>query len=355
MLLHDLLHRVDAHASLAELPNLPISSVREDSRLIQPGELFVARAGTSVDGSQFLDDARRRGAAAAVVRRRVPEISLPQFVLPDIARAASILANAVQGDPSLSLRVVGVTGTNGKTTTAYLIRHILNAVGIRSGMIGTVEIDEGRDRREADMTTPGGCDVAQSLAKMRDNACAACAMEVSSHALHQGRVAGVRFAGAAFTNLTRDHLDYHREMEPYSDAKAILFQSLDESAVAVVNADDPWSPRMIRDCRARIVRFGIGDSADYRAKILDSSSCETRFALSAQGEVAEVTTPLIGRHNVQNLLTAATLTGEVFGLSLDQISKAFADAQGGTRAAASQSASGRRSLCWLITRTPTMR
>jgi UDP-N-acetylmuramoyl-L-alanyl-D-glutamate--2,6-diaminopimelate ligase len=178
------------------------------------------------------------------------------------------------------------------------------------------------------MTTPGAIDVAKLLAEMRDNGCRGCAMETSSHALHQGRVGFVRFAGAAFTNLTRDHLDYHGQMEQYAAAKALLFQMLDENAIAVVNADDPWSDRMVAGCEARTVWFGFGPDAHYRAQDLAITSQGSRFILHTPDGSDEVAMGLIGRHNMANALTAAALVGEVFGLSVHQIAGGLRDAQG---------------------------
>ncbi len=249
MLLHSLIRQLDPQINLTGVPaHLEVTGVREVSRLVRAGDLFVARQGTKEDGSRFVLDAHRQGAVAAVVPAKVPEAPRLQFVVKDPASAASVLANAFFGRPAEKVRVLGVTGTNGKTTTTYLIRHLLAKVGARCGMAGTVEIDDGRTRREASMTTPAACDIAELLGTMRDRGCRACAIEVSSHALDQGRVAGVTFAGAAFTNLTGDHLDYHKTMDAYAAAKARLFESLGHSAVAVVNADDKWAPRMVQDC-----------------------------------------------------------------------------------------------------------
>jgi UDP-N-acetylmuramoyl-L-alanyl-D-glutamate--2,6-diaminopimelate ligase len=329
MLLHSLIRQLDPQTSLSGIPaHLEVTGVREDSRLVRAGDLFVARQGTKADGSQFVLDAHRRGAVAAVVPAKVPEAPLLQFVVKDPASAASVLANAFFGRPSEKVRVLGVTGTNGKTTTTYLIRHLLSKVGARCGMAGTVEIDDGRTRREASMTTPAACDIAELLGIMRDRGCRACAIEVSSHALDQGRVAGVSFAGAAFTNLTGDHLDYHKTMDAYAAAKARLFESLGQSAVAVVNADDKWAPRMVQNCHGRVIRFGFGKTADYRAKDPAFTAGGTHFVLITPDGRAEVQMQLIGRHNIQNALAAAALAGEVFGLSVHQIASGLRDAQG---------------------------
>lgn len=328
MLLRTLLGRVRIDLNLDGIGDLSITGISEDSRQVQPGDLFIARHGTKMDGTRFLEDARGRGAAAAVVQSRSDACPLPLIVVPDVNGIASALANAFFDQPDQQVRVLGVTGTNGKTTTAYLLRHILGKAAVRSGMIGTVEIDDGKTRTEAEMTTPSATHVARMLAAMRDNGCGACAIEVSSHALDQQRAAGVRFAGAAFTNLTGDHLDYHKTMEAYASAKAKLFSSLDESAVAAVNADDPAHERMLEDCRAKVVRFGSGEAADYRAMMPAVTANGTHFILKTPDGQTEVGMQLIGRHNIENALAAATLAGEVFGLSVHQIANGLRDAQG---------------------------
>ncbi len=328
MLLHDLLKQFDPKLSLAGISNPEIKGVREDSRQIRPGELFVARAGTQADGQQFAQDAVARGAVAIVSGGPAEEGGTPVIVVNDPASAASILGNLFHGNPGRQLKVLAVTGTNGKTTTTYLIRHLLAKLNRRCGMVGTVEIDDGKSVREAKMTTPGACEVAELLATMRDHGCRACAIETSSHALDQGRVAGVPFAGAAFTNLTGDHLDYHKTMDAYADAKARLFATLDPSAVAVVNSDDEFAGRMVRDTHARVIRFGFGETADYRARDWAVTSQGSSFILHTPDGRAEVHMGLIGKHNIENALAAAALAGETFGLSVNQIAQGLRDAHG---------------------------
>jgi UDP-N-acetylmuramoyl-L-alanyl-D-glutamate--2,6-diaminopimelate ligase len=327
--LKSLLSQYDPQYPVARAPDVEISGVQEDSRLVKAGDLFVARVGTKADGGRFVEDAKGRGAVAVVVGQKLPEAGLPQVVVNDPC-AASILANLFYGRPSRAMRVLGVTGTNGKTTTAYLIRHLLNKIEQRCGMIGTVEIDDGKLVAEATMTTPGGVEMAELLSRMKGNGCRAVAAEVSSHALHQGRAAGIYFAGAGFTNLTGDHLDYHGTMENYAAAKAMLFSALDPDAVAAVNCDDPWADRIIQDCPARLVRFSsVGNrKAEYRASDVVASAMGTRFVLHTPDGSGEVSMQLIGRHNVENALCAAAVVGEVFHLSVEQIAEALVDAAG---------------------------
>jgi UDP-N-acetylmuramoyl-L-alanyl-D-glutamate--2,6-diaminopimelate ligase len=328
ILLPDLLRTVSPLSIIGKVDPVPVTGIQEDSRLIQAGNLFVARGGTVTDGAKYLQQAITRGAVAVVCGSQLADCPLPQVIVPDPALASSILANAFFEHPAHQVKVIGVTGTNGKTTITYLIRHVLNHFNVRCGMMGTVEIDDGKDRYPASMTTPGPIEVAQTLAKMRDRGCRACAMETSSHALHQSRVAGVNFAGAVFTNLTGDHLDYHKTMENYAAAKAQLFTSLSDDAVAAANAEDPWTPRIIRDSRARILRFGFGPAADYRARDVAITASGSSFILHTPDGRAQIDLKLIGKHNIENVLAAATILGEVFHLNVHQLATGLKNAQG---------------------------
>jgi UDP-N-acetylmuramoyl-L-alanyl-D-glutamate--2,6-diaminopimelate ligase len=327
-LLHNLLSQIHPPLMLSSVANVEVTGVTEDSRLVKPGDLFVARSGTRTDGAKFIADAKARGAIAVVTENTSSDSKLPQIEVSDAGAAASILAHALLDRPSQQLKVLGITGTNGKTTTAYLLRHVLNKLKHRCGMIGTVEIDDGRQRRESTMTTPGPVEVAELMSTMRDNGSRACAMEISSHSLHQGRVAGVHFAGAAFTNLTGDHLDYHKTMEDYAAAKARLFEMLTTDAVAVVNAQDQWTDRMVRDCRARIIRYGFDGSADYRARDIAITSNGTQFELHSPDGRIPISLQLIGKHNIENTLAAVALLSEVFGFSVSQLAMGLKDAAG---------------------------
>jgi UDP-N-acetylmuramoyl-L-alanyl-D-glutamate--2,6-diaminopimelate ligase len=328
MLLFDLLKAFDPKLSRAGLPNAPITGVQEDSRKIQSGHLFIARPGTQTDGSRFAADAKNRGAVAMVVEQRLAEAPLPQIVVKDAGAANAILAHLFHGNPTDQVKLLAVTGTNGKTTSTYISRHLLSHLGRRCGLIGTVQLDDGRSTTEASLTTPSASDIAQLLAKMRDNGCWTCALEASSHALDQRRLAGATIAGAAFTNLSGDHLDYHKTMEQYAAAKARLFEALDEQAVAVINAEDAYSARMIQDCPGRIIRFGFTKQADYYARDIASTAQGTQFTLITPDGEANVRMGLIGRHNIENALTAAALVGETFGLSVHQLAAGLGSAQG---------------------------
>ncbi|HVT88138.1 MAG TPA: UDP-N-acetylmuramoyl-L-alanyl-D-glutamate--2,6-diaminopimelate ligase [Tepidisphaeraceae bacterium] len=327
MQLHELIRQFDPSISLKDVTDVAISGLQEDSRLIKPGDLFIARGGTKIDGSQFIANAVAQGAAAVVTAKSVDGLAVPQVVTSDPS-ALSRLANLFYGEPSKDVRVLAVTGTNGKTTTTYLIRHILAKAGIQCGVVGTVEIDDGKTQQMAEMTTPGAIQVAQLLAAMRDNGCKACAIETSSHALHQGRVAGVQFAAAGFTNLTGDHLDYHQTKQDYADAKARLFGQLAPEAAACLNRNSEWTARMMRDTKGRIITWGISDDADYRAQDLAITSNGSHFVLVTPDGQAEIHMPLIGKYNVENALCAASMVSEVFGLTVHQIAAAMTDAHG---------------------------
>lgn len=328
MRLHQLIKSFNASIDCAHLPDIEVTGVEEDSRRVQPGSLFIARAGTQTDGSRYVAEATQRGAVAVVTESPIDGSPLPQVLVDCAAAAASVLANKFHGDPSRAMKVLAITGTNGKTTTTYIIRHLLRTAGIKCGLIGTVEIDNGRQAVEAAMTTPAAGDVAAMLAAMRDNGCAACVIEVSSHALHQRRVDGVTFAAAGFTNLTGDHLDYHQTMEAYADAKGMLFAQLGHDAVAVVNGNDAWTDRVLGNSHARVVRFGFRAGCDYSARDILVTAQGTNFVLVTPDGQTPVHMQLIGRHNIENTLAAVALVGETFGLSVHQIAAALHDTQG---------------------------
>ncbi|MFM9019626.1 MAG: Mur ligase family protein [Actinomycetota bacterium] len=230
--------RLEAHD--AATPD--ITAIRYRSGDVRPGDLFACLPGTRADGHDFAGDAVQRGASALLVGHALP-LPVPQVVAPDPRAAMSIMAARLAGDPSHHMQVVGVTGTNGKTTCAYLVQSVMQAAGMPCGLIGTVEVVVGGRSSVPTHTTPESVEMQGLLAEMRAAGDTACAMEVSSHALHQGRVAGLRFAGAIFTNLTRDHLDYHGDMQSYFDATRRLFDRPEGHGPippAAVNADDVW-------------------------------------------------------------------------------------------------------------------
>lgn len=291
---------------------LVVTGVHHDSRAVGPGDLFVARRGASADGARFASDAVARGAVAIVVARDavLPALSVPVVRVDDPQRALAYAAAAVYGHPSFALDVVGVTGTNGKTTTTHLVRAALDgALGRPScGTLGTVGHGFGGALVEATHTTPEADEVARVLAWMRARGASTVAMEVSSHALAQGRVEAVRFRVAAFTNLTQDHLDFHGSLAAYGEAKARLFTELGPGAV-VINIDDPFGAELAAKVSCPLLRVRRTPSGD--ADVAPSA-----LELGPEGVAMRVRTPLgevplrsrlLGLHNVENLLVALAI------------------------------------------------
>ncbi len=294
-----------------------ITHATDDSRHVRPGSLFVARAGTRHHGDAYIDAARAAGAAAILCEPasspQGPTATPPPLTTPNASRALALLTARLAGDPTADMRVVGITGTNGKTTTAMLVQQLLAAAGLRCGLIGTVWVDDTVERAPAALTTPSAIDLAHITRRMRSRGCTALAMEASSHALHQHRTDGLRFSVAVFTNLTRDHLDYHGTMDHYAAAKARLFQSLPASGTAVVNAADPATPRIIRDCPARIWRAAVihtppappPPAHDLSVRIHTLARTGMSLAFDGLWGPWHVRVPLVGAFNAANILHAA--------------------------------------------------
>ena len=306
--------------------DLDITSLAYDSRAVEPGALFVAITGYTLDGHQFVPEACRRGARAVVVERPVPvSAGVSLIEVPDSRRALSLLASSFYGHPSRKLAVVGVTGTNGKTTTAYLIHSILQADGQAPALLTTVEEWLGRDRRPARWTTPESLELQGFFAGALAQGHRTVSMEVSSQGLVGHRVDDVHFRAAVFTNLAPEHLDFHKTMEAYGEAKAVLFRGLAPDALAVLNAAEPFSRYLSGVTRARQITYAVdapalrqaqgGPSlskpADVRGEVLAFDATGTRLLLDlarvpGRGgrERLEVRTPLVGRHNAANCLAA---------------------------------------------------
>jgi UDP-N-acetylmuramoyl-L-alanyl-D-glutamate--2,6-diaminopimelate ligase len=309
-------------------PDPEITSVTDDSRAVTAGSLFIARAGTARDGRAFVPDAIMKGAVAILADGEVAPLATGQpiaFALASpesIAHVTALVGERFHGNPTDSLRVLGVTGTNGKTTIAHLSQQFLKRAGRLTGLIGTVEIDDGRTRTPSTLTTPGSLELASLFARMVRHGCQAATMEVSSHALHQGRVAAIRFACGIFTNLTGDHLDYHKTMESYAAAKAMLFESLAPQAHAIINIDDPWAKRM-RGGPARLLTCSLSDSAaDCLATIETVALDSMRVTFRGPWGTLPVRLPLVGRHNAINALEAAAAVWTQ-GVSGDQLAAAL--------------------------------
>lgn len=304
-------------------PSVAITGIAHDSRRVEPGHVFVALRGQHADGTAFVAQAIERGAAAVVSQEVAPaDTVVPWAQVSDARLALALLAVEVHGDPSRRMQVVGITGTNGKTTTAYLMASIFEAAGVRCGLLGTVAYRIGSDVREATRTTPEAPDVQALLAEMVDSGCDACVMEVSSHALALRRVDGITFAAAVFTNLTRDHLDFHADMEDYFQAKRRLFELLPRDQPAVINADDPRAASLIETSGPSIT-YGINRPADVSLAPLSYSLQGLAFdARTPRGTIALRST-LVGRPNVYNIL-AAVATAVALDIPTEAIERGIA-------------------------------
>jgi UDP-N-acetylmuramoyl-L-alanyl-D-glutamate--2,6-diaminopimelate ligase len=285
-------------------PAVDIAGLAYDNRAVGPRDLFFCVRGFTRDGHEFAPDAVARGAAALVVDHLL-DVDIPQVVVPDVRQAMAPTAAAFYGNPTATLDLVGVTGTNGKTTTAHLTRSLLEADGRRTGLLGTVKSVIGGTELEVVRTTPEAIDLQRSFRAMLDGGDVACVMEVSSHALELRRVDDSEFAVAVFTNLTQDHLDFHPTMEDYFQAKRRLFTEVGARR-AVLNLDDPYGARLATDPGiAAPVTFALEHAgATYRADDLRTGLSGSRFTLHSPDGVAELSSPLRGRFNVYNVLGA---------------------------------------------------
>ena len=304
--------------------DVEITGVTQDSRTVQPGNLFLAWSGSAWDAHGFVARAAEMGAAAAVVERYVPEAGIPQVQVSDGRLAAALAADVVLGSPWAGLFTVGVTGTNGKTTTASLTHHLLGSRGASAavGTLGLVQPDGSVREGTEGLTTPGPVAISTWLADLAAEGIGSVTVEASSHALEQKRLDGVRFDAVVFTNFSQDHLDYHSDMAAYFSAKAHLLDLMKEEGCVVVNADDThWRDLPVQG--RRTVTYGIDEPADLRAEEIEPGSSGTRFRMGGTAGEVDVELPLIGRFNVENCLAAAGV-GAIAGMSLDAVADRLA-------------------------------
>ena len=302
-------------------PEVEISGLAYSSASVSEGALFFCVRGFTADGHDFAPDAVERGAAALVCERPLG-LGVPEVQVESVRDAMGPVASRFYGDPSHELRVVGITGTNGKTTTAFLVREVLEAAGIQTGLLGTVKRVVGGVEEAAERTTPEAIDLQADFARMLSSGDRACAMEVSSHALELGRASGIRFACKVFTNLTQDHLDFHSDMEAYYLAKRRLF---DEPGPAVVNLDDPYGRRLAEELKDAITYGVEADTADYRARDVAFDVAGASFSVDTPDGALELTTRLPGLFNVQNVL-AALAAARALGVEADAAVRGLAEA-----------------------------
>jgi len=301
--------------------DVEVHGIEYDSRKVVHADVFVAIRGAAQDGHAFITNAISNGAKVVVLE---DDASLPdsyfmhtgvvKVVVQNSRVALARMSENFYGNPAAALRMIGVTGTNGKTTTTHAIKSILENSGMRTGLIGTIEYVIGDEVVPAVHTTPESLEINKLLATMVERRCIAAVMEVSSHALHQHRVDGIPFQVGIFTNLTQDHLDYHGSMEEYFGAKKILFEHLSPESWGIVNLDDPYGKRILDSTRARTISYGIAAAADVRAGTMTLSMKRTAMTIVHKGEETMVDSPLVGRFNVSNIL-AAFGAGIALGIS----------------------------------------
>jgi len=316
---------------LGEPSDPEIAGVAYDSRRVKPGDLFVCIRGFRTDGHRYLADAVARGAVATVVETPVADAPVPRIAVPDAREAIARLATAFFGHPSARLRLIGVTGTNGKTTTTYLIESLFRAAGQRTGVIGTIGCCIAGERLPAEHTTPEAPDLQALLARMVAAGVSVVSMEASSHALALHRTLGCEFDVGVFTNLTQDHLDFHASLEDYFAAKARLFTDYPARSgkpfVGVINGDDPFGRRLVELCRGRVVTYAVEQPADLQAVDIEARPQGLRFTVVAAGERYPVRLRLGGRFNVYNSL-AAIGAARALGLDWETILAGLATAPG---------------------------
>ncbi len=313
--------------------DVKITGITANSKLVAPGHLFIAKKGLQVDGARFIPDAVAAGAVAILTDLYNPFFPhITQIIHPDVGGVEAAIAKEFYGHCSDRLFLVGITGTSGKTTTSYLIHHLFEMHQVKCGLIGGVEWVFGNHVFPSSLTTPDILTNHKLFYEMVASGCSSCAMEVSSHALDQGRVRLVEYDVAIFTNLSHEHLDYHKTLDAYVDAKKRLFSSLktprdavkkEYSKTAIVNADSPYSAEMIADCLVKTMTYSIEVPSNLRAVNIVLRASGMEFDVQYQGKTCHFRSPLIGKFNIYNLL-AATSAGLVRGFTLPEIAAAFA-------------------------------
>jgi UDP-N-acetylmuramoyl-L-alanyl-D-glutamate--2,6-diaminopimelate ligase len=305
-------------ATLFGATDILVQACTADSRTCRPGDLFAALVGSHVDGHDYVSQAVERGAAAVLTERFVPAVAAPVCVVPDTRIAFGQICQALAGNPSQQLKVIGVTGTNGKTSTCWLIASVLEAGGYSAGLTGTILNSDGATVDPSDMTTPPAPLLADLLARMAANNCTHAVVEVSSHALAQARTAGIELDAGCITNVRRDHLDFHNSIENYRQTKSRLLKQIRTGGCAVLNADDAVCRGFLQSFNGPALSIGIENSAELTATIIERHASEQTFLLHAGNDTVPVRTQVIGEGHVYNCLTAAAI-GLLYGISLTDI------------------------------------
>ncbi len=294
--------------------DLEITGITIDSRHVKPGNLFVAISGFEVDGHDFVDDAIQKGAGVLVVEHDTGEKSIPVIRVGNTRQTVALLANRYYGEPAEGLQILGITGTNGKSTVAFLLESVLANAGLEVGLMGTLVYQWKGKKETAGRTTPDSIELFHLLRKMNDDGVRCVVMEVSSHALALDRILGIQYNTAVFTNLSRDHLDFHSSMEEYGRCKAKLFEMLSDEGCGVVNGDDPAVDRIVEMARGKIVRYGEESTKlDYKIESIQHSAGKNHFIMRHNKKTIPVETHLRGRFNIMNC-AAAAICGLEMGL-----------------------------------------
>ncbi|MCL2726760.1 MAG: UDP-N-acetylmuramoyl-L-alanyl-D-glutamate--2,6-diaminopimelate ligase [Bacteroidales bacterium] len=316
MKLEILIHHLEPKQRLHPNLNPDVSAICFDSRKVSPGTLFVAVCGTQTDGHQYITQAIEKGAVAIVCEKFVeqPVPQVPYIVVEDSKEALGLLASAFWGHPSRALHLIGITGTNGKTTTATLLYRLFKDLGYACGLISTIENYVDNTVLPSTHTTPDALELNQLLADMVAGGCAYCFMEVSSHAIDQGRISGIRFSGSVFTNLTHDHLDYHITFAEYLRCKKRLFDHLPSDAFALVNIDDKNGKVMLQNTIANRYSYACKTMADFSGRVIEQSV----EGMLVRIDGTEISTSIIGRHNAYNLL-AVYAVARLLGVPKEEV------------------------------------
>ncbi|MBO8155336.1 MAG: UDP-N-acetylmuramoyl-L-alanyl-D-glutamate--2,6-diaminopimelate ligase [Bacillaceae bacterium] len=331
MLLSELLKTITFYQLTASIDGLNINELKMDSRNVQKGDLFVCIKGTAVDGHHFAGEAAEKGACAIVAERPLP-VNIPVIIVPDSKKVLARFAYHFYGHPTRDLRLIGITGTNGKTTLTYLLEEIFRYHQEQTGIIGTIQMKIKDETYPVQNTTPDVLFLQKSFRKMVSKGVTTAMMEVSSHALDQGRVFGCDFDIAVFTNLTQDHLDYHKNFDDYLRAKTLLFSQMgnvysNRPKFAVVNRDDPHGEYFIKSTPYETLTYGIHNEADVKAENIELKPDGTVFTMKTPKKSISVHTPLAGEFSVYNLLAAAS-AAICAGVPLSTIQKAFEKTKG---------------------------
>ena len=325
MELTQLLNSVNAIQVTGEIQRRDVADIVYDSRKVQKNSLFVAIKGFKTDGHKFLQDAINKGAVGVVINdeKSIPDelihhAQVCKILVSDSRKALAELSKGFYKDPTSKLSLIGITGTNGKTTSTFIIRNILQNIGYKTGLVGTIANYIGEEKVDSKLTTPESNDLNRMFYEMIQADCKYAVMEVSSHSLALNRVFGLDFKAAIFSNITSDHLDFHNTFEEYFEAKKILFDGLNENSFAIINADDKKSSSIVRDSRAKVFTYGLNDASDYQIKNISYDLNGTDFTITHNKIDYKIHTSLIGTFNAYNATSAFT-TAHSLGIDANKI------------------------------------